>query len=465
MAIYCVVFSLILCKKSNAFEVSERSVVQSAIIHYPKIYISEEKIRVAQSKLEEATGEFDTKLNIKQRQFVTGYYEDQGYLESKLTKPLPLANASVYTGYSRSQNGNYPEINQYYNTKRDGRAMFGFEFSLLRGFLINERDVLNKLAVMDVKISEYNNLLAIAQIKTDARKAYWKYFYTKKILDLYEEILQIAVKRHEALTKQVKMGDKAAIVLEENQRIILRRKSLVQNIKRELLNSAVYLSLYFRDSNGDMYDPNVIVESKINDLEFIEQQSESMPPKIDDILQNRLDVKIAEIMLNQHNVRIKSAKNDILPTLDLSFETSKDFGSGNYTKDSTSNKVALNVTIPIENNKQRGKYNKAKSDAKIIQKDLKLLKDSISNEVKMIQNKIHELRQIVANTKDEINISKKLVNAENTRFQNGDSDFFMLNAREQDLLYALEYGIRNKLGLTEVLIEYNFITQDALLSI
>jgi outer membrane protein TolC len=454
------------CFNAMAFYLSQSIVTESALKHYPKIYASEEKVRLAESKLEEARGEFDTKLNIKQRELVSGYYEDRGYLESKLVKPLSVANANVYTAYSNSRNSDYPEINQYYNTKTEGRLMFGFELSLLRGFLVNERDTLNKLAIMDVDISNYNNKLTMAQVKADAQKSYWKYFYIKQIFGIYQDILQIAIDRQAALEKQVKAGDKPSIILEENQRTILRRKSLAENVKREVLNSAVYLSLYLRDENGDLYDVNLILDGKLDDVDFLDSIKQSHnspePTYLQEVVNKRLDVKISEMILKQSNLRIKIAKNNLLPSVDLSFESSKDFGNGDYRKDAASNKIALNVTIPLENKKQSGKYKKAKSEASIVKNDLKLLKDSVLSEIKAIENKINELKQVLQNTKNEIEICKKLVSAEKTRFENGDSDFFMLNAREQDLLYTLDYNIRNKLALTDTLIEYQFATKDTL---
>ena len=447
-----------------AFDVfTEDVVVESAIMHFPKVYVAEEKVRVAEAKFKEAKGEFDTSLNVKNRQFVSGYYEDTGYLESRLVKPLPLLNSKIYGGYTRSYNGDYPEINQYFNTRSEGRAMFGFEFSLLRGFLINEKNAIRDIAKLDVNVAKYNNQLMQAQVKADSRKAYWKYFYVKQILQLYEDVLEVALKRQKALEIQVKNGDKPAIVLEENRRVILRRQSLIENVKREMLNNVVGLTMYFRLADGEPYTPELVLLKPLKDVElFSSQKPPIIKHNLEDILTNRLDIKISQILVNQNNIRLKLAKNDILPTVDLAVETSQDYGTGAVQKAQRLNKIAVNVTIPIENKKQMGKYGKAKAEKKVIQQELKLLKDYVANEVKMVANRIKEMEQIYQNTQEEIAIAKKLLNAENIRFENGDSDFFMVNAREQDLLAVEEYNIRSKLALAEMLVEYQFITKDSL---
>ena len=121
--------SLILCAlflATNCFareNLTEGYVIDSARKNHPKIFINEEKIRTAQAKLQEAEGEFDSKIEASYKQFTAGYYDGRDYFESKVIKPLPIANAKIYTGYSKSSGGQYPEMNQYFSTKSDGRAI------------------------------------------------------------------------------------------------------------------------------------------------------------------------------------------------------------------------------------------------------------------------------------------------------------------------------------------------------
>lgn len=459
-------FFVCFCFVFNAFAfdvLTEEFVVDSANTYFPKIYIAEEKVRQAEAKFKQARGEFDTSLDIKNRHFTSGYYDDRGYFESRISKPINFLNGNVYGGYTRSYNGDYPELNRYFSTQSNGRAMFGFEFSLLRGFLVNERNAIRKIAKIDVQIANYSNNLMQAQVKADARKAYWKYFYSREVLSLYEEMLEVASKRQKALEIQVKNGDKPAIILEENKRVIIRRQSLIQNVKREMLNNAVGLSLYLRLADGERYAPKLILEKQIKSEELI---SSSKPlilkHDLDDILSSRLDVVISQNLLKQNNVRLKLAKNNILPTVDLAIETSKDYGTGQIEKEQRLNKIAVNVKVPFENRKQRGKYGAMKAENAIAQQELALLKNYIQNEVETIANRINEMQEVYRNTQVEIEIAKKLLDAEKVRFQNGDSDFFIVNAREQDLFSVQEYNIRNKLALTEMLIEYQFATKDSL---
>jgi outer membrane protein TolC len=456
---------LALVEMHNAFSfdvLNENIVVDSAMMHYPKVYISQQKVQIAEAKFKEARGGFDTTLNVKNRQFASGYYEDTGYLQSTISKPLPLLNAKVYGGYTRSYNGDYPEINQYYNTRSEGRAIFGFEVSLLRGFLTNERNAIRDISKLDINIAKHSNNLMQAQVKADARKAYWRYFYLTKIVKLYEHGLDVAMKRQNALEIQVKNGDKAEIVLAENRRVVLRRQTLIENVKREMLNNVVNLTMFLRLSDGELYTTELVLSKKIKEQEFF---SKEKPPIIkhnfDDNLTHRLDIKISEILIKQNNIKLKLAKNDILPTVDLAVETSKDYGTGVIQKEHRLNKVSVNVTVPLENRKQIGKYSSVKAEQSVIKNEIRLLKDYVTNEIKMVVNRIKETEQVFENTQEEIMLAKKLLDAENIRFENGDSDFFMVNAREQDLLNVEEFNIRNKLLLTEMLIEYQFITKDS----
>ena len=458
----CFILPLVLSCNAFAVDLNEAIVVNSSLKHYPKIYNSEEKIRIAEAKLTEARGEFDSKLNIKQKQFLSGYYKDYGYLESKLVKPIGFLNANLYSGYTLSQNGVYPEVNNYYNTGTDGRALFGFEFSILRGFLINERIAANKIAKIESGLSNLSNKLVVAQVKNDARKSYWKFFYLRKILNLYEEQLDIAKKRNESIAQQVKNGDKPKIAQEESFRVVLRRMSLLENIKREYFSSAVSLSLYLRDNGGNMGNPEEIIDFNLTDEDFVNSFNfDTIDISKDYVALNRLDVLMAKEIIKQGDVRIKLVQNDILPSVDFVFETSMDYGSVALEKRDRLNKIGVNISIPIENKKQIGKYSKVKSENKILKNDLKFLQDTIKSELNNMEAKIKELKEVFVNTGQEVVISKNLLDAEIERFNQGDSDFFLLNAREQDFLFVNDYHLRVKLALVEVLIEYLFATKDS----
>ena len=453
-----------ICISFNSFAevLTEDMVVESARRNHPKIFINEEKIRTAQAQLQEAQGEFDTKLETNYKQFTSGYYDGRGYLESKIVKPLPLANAKVYTGYTKSSGGIYPEMNQYFSTKSDGRAMFGFEFSLLRGFLINEQASLKKMAKIDVEISKNSQKLMEQQIIADARKSFWKYIYTKKILNLHKEMLEISLNRNESLEIQVKKGDKAPIILDENRRIILRRQSTLDSMQRELLNSAVSLSMYLRGENQEPVEIETIVSAKNSEIEPTHAIPKNYHRDIQHAKERRLDIKIAKSLLKQQDIQMKVSKNQRLPVVDVGFETSQDYGVGAIEKDQMLHKVKVNVSIPLENNKQDGKFQKNSAQLRASKRELQLLENSIANEILATHNRIFELDSIHKNAKEEVEIAKKLLKAENIRFKNGDSDFFMLNAREQDLLNAQEYCYKLKLALVEISIEYEFMTKNSL---
>ena len=458
-----IIFALLFSIHCLAHEIlTEEIIVNSARKNHPKIFINEEKIRTAQAKLQEAEGEFDTKLETNYKQFTSGYYDGRGYFESKIVKPLPLANAKVYTGYMKSNGGIYPELNQYFSTKSDGRAMFGFEFSLLRGFLINEQASLKKIANIDIEISNNSQKLMEQQIIADARKAFWKYIYTKKILNLHKEMLEISLNRNASLEIQVKKGDKAPIIIDENRRIVLRRQSILNSTQRELSNSAVELSMYLRGENQEPVEIESIMNAKNSEIEPMHAVPSNYNEDINQAKAHRIDIKIAKALLKQQDIQMKVSKNQRLPVVDVGFETSQDYGNGVIEKDQMLHKVKLNISIPLENNKQSGKFQKNSAQLRASKRELQLLENSISNEILATYNRIFELDSIHKNAKEEVEIAKKLLKAENIRFKNGDSDFFILNAREQDFLNAQENCYKLKLALIEISIEYAFMTKNSL---
>ncbi len=443
---------------------TESAVIESAKKHHPKIYITEEQIRLAEAKLQEALGAFDSKIETTYNHFTKGYYQDRSRLESKAIKPLNIANSKIYLGYNQSINGSYPELNPYFNTKSQGRTIFGLELSLLRGFLINEQLAVTKISNIDITTAKYAKLLMQSQIIADAKKAYWKYLYSKKIVELYQNMLEVALKRENSLKMQIKKGDKPRILLDENKRIILRRQSMLESAKRQLINTATNLSMYLRRDDGQMLEVEKIIDSSIanEDFNYIIPNATMLQQDTNLAKDHRFDIAIARNLLEQANIKIKLSKNQLLPIVDIGFESTTDYGEGPIEKNNNSNKVKLNITIPIENKKQRGEVNKNNANLKIARRNLHLLQDSIANEINFAYNQMKEVDILIKNAFSEIEIAKKLLTAETIKFNNGDSDFFMLNTREQDVLSAIEYHYRSKLTIAELAIEYQFMTQDTI---
>ncbi len=459
LSFFCGIF---LASLGYARVLDEGSVVESALRFYPKIFMAEQKVRQSEAKQEQAGGAFDAKLSANWQGITSGYYKDRAYFNTKIVKPFPVANLQLYGGYLQSINGDYPDWLAYQNTKSEGRALVGMEASLLRNFLINEQQADMQLAHLDVAIAHYSQQLMEKQVVADARKAFWKFTIAYRIQAVYQDLLDRALARYTFLSKQVAQGDKPAIVLIENNKSILRRRSQLATAKRDSRLAALYLGLFYRDQEGNPISIDTLLRTPCVTPNF----DIKMPRVTQDIhiaQERRLDGMILKTLIQKSRVSIDLGKNDFLPDLNLKMEWASDYGTGSFTKDDPSGKMTLQFSVPIENQKGRGKVFKAQSEKSMIEAEYGFLKTMIGNDLFAIANRMQEASILYANATEEVANGITLVKAEKTRFEQGDSDLFLLNMREQDLATTQEYWLKSQLMLKECDIEYRFAAYDTLM--
>lgn len=80
--------------------------------------------------------------------------------------------------------------------------------------------------------------------------AYWDWVASGQRAKIARELLQLAVDRQKGLEKRAALGEIAGIALVDNQRLIVSRQAKSIEAERKLQQSAIKLSLFFRDPQG-----------------------------------------------------------------------------------------------------------------------------------------------------------------------------------------------------------------------
>lgn len=421
------------CEDQNNQHLTEKQVIKSAIKNYPKILSYYEKIAVKEGGVLEKEGYFDIKLNQKFQGKIEGYYDGKE-LDTLIEKQNSILGSKIYGGYRKSY-GNYADYDGANFTNSGGEYRAGASFSLLRNRAIDRGrlDLINsKLELAESKIQLENIKI---EIQRDASKSYWNWVISGEIYKTYLQLYELALKRNEQLKIRLKKGDIAEIILVENERNVLNRKSLMLESKRSFENSAIYLSLFFRKNDGTPKIPRFL---ELPNEEFLPSEiSESkMQKDVESALANRPEIRIIKVQKEQETNNLSQAKNLLQPKLDVGLETSKDEGSGPSSRAQTNNSVKLDFQIPLQQREAKGKIASTESKLESLRFEEKLLRESIAAEISQIQNSINNSVEIFQNLKKEFQLSKKLEQAEKERFKQGGSDFFLINIREQEVANA-----------------------------
>jgi hypothetical protein len=232
-----------------------------------------------------------------------------------------------------------------------------------------------------------------------------------------------------------KKGDIAKIILTENERNILKRNSLMLEAKNDFINSAIAMSLYYR--NPDSL-PIVANEKQLPNIDFLKEDfaKKNLDQDLQFALENRPELKILKIKISKEQNKLQIANNLYQPKLDLTFEASKDQGKGPESRLQTNNQVKIDFELPIQQNIAKGKILESSSQINFLKIDENFFRDKISNEIKEINNSLQTMVIIFQNYFNEYRLSHLLEIAEKERFIQGNSDFFLINLREQEVATA-----------------------------
>lgn len=423
------IFLISNCFADDTNKLTMEMVLASSMKYYPQILESLENVEAAKMKIKEAVGEFDLKLKAKGDARPRGYYDGKS-VDFVIEKPLPYMNSRIYTGY-RNTNGEYPLYEGKYETLQNGEVRAGIAISLWQNRDLDSRRLQIKLNKLNLSNKELKVLSSQIKVKQSATKAYWKWVAKGNVYNVYSSLLEIALDRQNGLKKRVEKGDLAKIYLIENQKYIVKRRSQVIKSLRDFRESALDLSIFLRNENGipllasDKMLPNKMDgEEKITKEDMIKAQKLAMErsPELFE-----LNNKIQELRLQE-----EMGRNSLMPRVDLNFEVSRDEGAGSKSLVGTENRAMLQIEIPIERNKGRGKMAKARFKRRATEFKRQLVQERMKIDINKFLINLNASVDKIENTNQEIEFANILQKAEAQKFRSGASDFFVVNIREEN---------------------------------
>ncbi len=377
---------------------------------------------------QQAQGAFDWELNGKTTNRVSGYYDGK-YLDSQVTRRLSESGTRVYGGY-RLSDGDFPIYEDENITRDAGEFNAGIVQSLWRDRILDK----DRAAFADAKLAlaqeKSVQLLTQMGVQHSAMSAYLDWLMAGKAMQVAESLVKIAEKRQSAFSRRVEKGDIAAIYLTENQQYILKRKADLTEAERIFRNAGVKLSLFWRDAKGN---PQPLTSRDLP-KDFPDFNTPEMAQMTQEIEQARLlrpEVKMLALGQEREKLKLQLGENRILPKVDFVAEGGRDIGDGFANRAGTEAKIGFNVSIPLQQNIGLGQMAEARAKLKQIEQKQRLLGDKIAAEIRAVANDFDAAKQYRSLTEQEVAAARKMEAAERQRFDDGLSDFFVINMREE----------------------------------
>ena len=218
-------------------------VVSGVVSQYPPFLAAMIEQDIANGRARQASGAFDTTLNLGVTGRPAGYY-DGTTGSAMLEQPLSFWGGGVFAGY-RLSSGYLPNYNKE-RTPEDGQFVVGFRLPLLRDGGIDTRRVKLRQALIDRQLADPNILRQRLDFVRAATIAYYTWVATGHRLMLAEELLRVARERDGAIARQVELGAVAPIVRIDNERLVLSRRIALVQAQRRFEAAGIELSLFHR---------------------------------------------------------------------------------------------------------------------------------------------------------------------------------------------------------------------------
>jgi outer membrane protein TolC len=128
------------------------------------------------------------------------------------------------------------------------------------------------------------------------------------------------------------------------------------------------------------------------------------------------------------------AENDMQPRLDFNVEMAQPFGTigeGGVSRDDPEAIVGFTFSVPLENRRAKGKVASSRAKLRALEAEQQRTVETLRIELNALLAALQAARELEQLALLEVEQTTELRLAEIRRFENGASDFFLVNVREQ----------------------------------
>jgi outer membrane protein, heavy metal efflux system len=394
---------------------------------FPGLLSAEQRKQVAAGELTSAEGGFDTLLKSQNRWSIVGLYENQNN-EVTLEQPTKLWGTTFFGGWRRGV-GDYPVYEGKSQTTDSGEARIGVNVPLWRNREIDRRRASLQQAELGQLIAGHEYEQALIEATRMASYRYWDWVLAGQRLIVAKHLLQIAEQRDQGIRERVAAGDIPEFEALDNQRAIIERQERVVAAQRLLEQSAIQLSLYWRDNAGQ---PQLPSEDQLPE-QFPDPDSIttlSAAEAMQTSLKQRPEPKRLELQAKQTQTELELQQNQRAPAVDLTVSAANDIGNSKEKLNRNELYVGLNIDIPLQQRTATGRAKVAAANIRRLTWDRQLQDERIANEVKDVFSALSASRKRLALSADQLSAAEQLAEGEKTRFDLGESNLLFVNLRE-----------------------------------
>ncbi len=390
-------------------------VTQIVLERLPLIEEASRKARAQEALVTSAEGSFDHKLKAKSRNRLEGDYDNDFY-EIEIERRTGLGGLGLAAGVRRGQ-GLFAPYDGKLNTSSGGEIFAGLTLPLLQGFRTDEARTNLEIAKFESKQADQELRLKKNMYVHKALTLYYKWLLNRKILIVQESILKLAENRQSMISRRHRRGDVEGIKKTDAERSVLKRRSEILKTKAKQRILEAELRLYLPE---------------LPEKDILPDQPWSRKSQGKLLLGKLPQLRILELEREKIKARQKLASNQKLPELSVALIGSRELSSdGPYGRDAL--QLGVGFSFPLENRKARGKTVAEEYKKMAIEKRLEFSTKDYALSYQSLRESYDILLESWTNLKNESQATETMARGERSKWQQGGSDLYFVNLREEDV--------------------------------
>lgn len=404
-----------------------QEVLDAALRAFPGLLATEQRKQISEGELQTAQGGFDTLLKSQNRWSVVGLYENNNY-DVVVEQPTSFLGATFFGGWRRGS-GDYPVYEGKSLTASDGEARLGVNIPLWRNRDIDRRRASLQQAELGKLIANHEFDQALLEVRRQASHRYWDWVLAGVRVRTVQQLLQVAEQRNDGILQRVAAGDIPEFEALDNQRAIIERRERLVAAQRLLEQTAIQLSLYWRDVEGQpqMPTPELLPTDFPNQAPKIQL---SFDDAITTAISQRPELKRLALQSQQTETELAFQENQQNPAVDFQVMGAKDIGYGKEKLNRDELYLGLNVDIPLQQRVAGGRAQVASANLQRLKWDRMGAENRVEAEVKDVLSALEAAQKRVTLSRQQHQAAQQLEVGERTRFELGETTLLFVNLRE-----------------------------------
>jgi outer membrane protein TolC len=376
--------------------------------------------------------------------YIFSYFDNKQFDEKEYFRVLHTGlkvptwyGIELKTGYDQNR-GIF--INPENNLPLGGLWYGGISMTIGQGLFIDNRRAQLKQAKIYAESTQAERQAILNDLFFDALRQYWKWVEVYNQLKIYEESVELAQTRFEAVKQSFIFGDNPAIdTLEAFIQVQTRQMGrnqyelLYQNVTLEVSNF-----LWFENNTPLEITDSLIPMQYAQIPEIPKLNKDSIQQQVAQIDATHPDLQLYDYKLQSLDIERKLRAESLKPRLNLNYNLlTEPIGSNYLSQLSPQNyKWGVEFSFPLFLRKQRGDLRL--TGVKILDTELNRHQKSleIKNKIYQYYNEQENLQKQITLFDSAVNNYEKLLQGEQQKFSAGESSLFLVNSRETNFIDA-----------------------------